>query len=98
MQNLNKNADVEEEHEETVDEPAEEQSKTTRSGRIVKKPTRYVEQEHMILHQRDRNSDQYIQYYEDVAIVAARTIDFLNYQVSQKGASFSQQYILQCWL
>jgi hypothetical protein len=54
-----------------------------------------VEKKHMILHQTNRNDDRYIEYNEDIAIVAARTIENLNYEVSQKGAAFSQQYILK---
>jgi len=79
----------------TKEDPAEEQPRITRSGRVVVKPSRYIEQEHLILHQRDKNSECYIEYDHDIAIVAARTIESINYQVSQKGAGFSQQYILQ---
>jgi hypothetical protein len=72
-----------------------EEVKTTRSGRVVTKPTRFIEQDHMILHQTSKNDDRYIEYSDDIAIVAARTIDSMNYEVSQKGAAFAQQYILQ---
>ena len=41
-----------------------------------------------------KDNDRYIEYDEEVAIVAARTIDSINHEVSQKGSSFAQQYIL----
>jgi hypothetical protein len=47
------------------------------------------------LHQTDENSDRHIENDQDIAIVAARKIESLIYEVSQKGATFSQQYILQ---
>ena len=89
--------------EEPVVEPTQEPERiTTRSGRTVVRPAKYsnaqyvrVEKKHMILHQTKRNDDRYIEYNEDIAIVAARTIESLNYEVSQKGAAFSQQYILK---
>jgi hypothetical protein len=46
---------------------------TTRSGRIVTRPTKYLtvqmdktEQDHVILHQTDRNNEKYIEYSKDI--------------------------------
>jgi hypothetical protein len=61
---------------------------------VISKPTRFIEQEHIILHQTDKNSKSYIEYGNDIAIVAARTIENFIHEVSQKGAAFTQQYIL----
>jgi hypothetical protein len=47
------------------------------------------------LHRTDKNSENYIEYSHDIAIVAARTIENLIHEVTQKGAAFIQQYILQ---
>jgi hypothetical protein len=44
-----------------------------------------IEQKHVILHQKNRNDDRYIAYGDDISIVAARTIDFIYDQVSQRG-------------
>jgi hypothetical protein len=76
-------------------EDVKEEKRNTRSGRMVRQPNRSIEQDHLILHQTDRNNDRYFEYEEDIAIVAARTIGLFNCEVSQKGALFSQQYILQ---
>jgi hypothetical protein len=81
-------------HEDENTEP-EEVPRTIRSGRVVVKPTRFIEQEHVILHQTDKNSENYIEYSHDIAIVAARTIENFIHEVSQRGAAFAQQYILQ---
>jgi hypothetical protein len=95
--------EIEEHKEEFDDRSVEDQAQPTvrRSTRTIVKPGRYlaaqldkIKQKHVILHQTNRNDDRYIEYGKDIAIVAARTIDFINYQVSQKGASFAQQYIL----
>jgi hypothetical protein len=54
-----------------------------------------TEHDHFILHQEDKNSENYIEYSHDIAIVAARTNENLINEVSQRGAAFAQQYILQ---
>jgi hypothetical protein len=44
-------------HEDENTEP-EEVPRTTRSGRVVAKPARFIEQEHVILNQTDKNSEK----------------------------------------
>jgi hypothetical protein len=73
-----------------------------RSKRTVQPPSRYSamqleddEQKYVICHQTNRDDERYYEYEEDIVVVAARTIESLNHEVSQKGATFSQQYILK---
>jgi hypothetical protein len=61
---------------------------------VIVKPTRFIEQEHIILHQTDKNSEHNIEYSNDIDIVAARTIENFIHEVFQKGVAFTQQYIL----
>jgi hypothetical protein len=74
-----------EEHDDDPEKEPEEESKRTRSGRAIVKPTRYIEQEHVILHQTDKNSKDYIEYRHDIAIVAATTIEFSSMKYPRKG-------------
>jgi hypothetical protein len=79
-----------------------EETRTRKSGRTITKPSRYnanqlgkIERKHLIFHQKNKNHDHNIEYDENIAIIAAKTIETITHAVSQRGAGFAQQYIIQ---
>jgi hypothetical protein len=49
----------------------------------------------LIFHQTNKDHDQRIEYDDNIAVVAAKTVESIEHAVSQRGAAFAQQYILQ---
>jgi hypothetical protein len=86
----------------TDEEDEKEETRTRKSGRTITKPSRYnanqlgkIERKHLIFHQKNKNHDHNIEYDENIAIIAAKTIETITHAVSQRGAGFAQQYIIQ---